>query len=151
MSGRNPSARTGLMSRTGSPDPTISYSSSTPLTLAIFMGPRLGVAPIGSVGMGTGRQGFDVGGVQRVARDAPVAGGDLFDDAPGDRARVLAFDLHHRVGEAANDLLFLVGGEDALDDLHIDQWHALNFLLVVGGMPASSARACGPPEMRKED
>src|SRR5688572_33343913 len=116
------------MSSTGSPDPTTSYSSSTPLTFAIFMGPRFRVGPIASVGMGIRRQGLDIGGVQRVAGDRPVAGGDLFDDAPGDRAHVLALDLHHRVGEPADDLLLLLGGEDVFDDLHADQWHRMTFL-----------------------
>src|SRR5688572_17349605 len=139
MRGRNPSAMTGLMSSTGSPDPTTSYSSSTPLTLAIFMGPRFGVAPIASAGIGTRRQGLDIGGVQRVAGDRPVAGGDLLDDAPGDRAHVLALDLHQRVGEPANDLLLLLGRKDILDDLHVDQWHEMTFLGRWREPPASLA------------
>jgi hypothetical protein len=88
--------------------------------------------PLVSAGRGARRQGLHIGGVQRVAGDRPVAGGDLLDDAPGDRTHVLALDLHHRVGEPANDLLLLVGGEDILDDLHIDQGHRVISLVSAG-------------------
>src|SRR3954464_10296605 len=36
---------TGVMSRTGSPDPATSYSSSTPLTFTLFMSPP-GMTPL---------------------------------------------------------------------------------------------------------
>src|SRR3954451_15819165 len=66
----------------------------------------------------------DVGGRQAVAADRPVPALDLLDDAPGDLAQRLALDLHHGVGQALGDLALLVGREHALDELHVDEWHA---------------------------
>src|ERR1700691_4124045 len=63
-----------------------------------------------------GGQGLDVRGAQRVAGDAPVAAFHFLDDHPGDLAHVLAFDLHHGVGQPAHHVLLLLGGEDPLDD-----------------------------------
>src|SRR5258706_299509 len=70
-------------------------------------------------------QGPDVRGAQRVAGDAPVAALPLLDDNPGDRAHVLAFDLHHGVGQPTHHVLLLLGGEDPLDDLDVDERHIL--------------------------
>jgi len=58
-----------------------------------------------------------------LAADAPVTALDLFDDDPGHAAHVLAFDLHHRVGQLLDHLLLLVVAEDAFDDLDVDEWH----------------------------
>src|ERR687897_1932312 len=70
-----------------------------------------------------GREGLDVLGAQRLSAHAPVAACDLLDDDPGHRAHVLALDRDHRVGEALDDLALLVGREDVLDELDIDDWH----------------------------
>src|ERR687898_2337882 len=71
----------------------------------------------------SGRERLDVVGAQRLAADAPVAACDLLDDDPGHRAHILAFDRDHRVGEALDDLALLVGREDVLDELDVDEWH----------------------------
>src|SRR5918994_7952271 len=76
-----------------------------------------------------GREGLDVLGAQRLAADAPVAACDLLDDDPGHRAHVLALDRHHRVGEALDDLVLLVGREDVLDELDVDERHGSSWWL----------------------
>src|SRR5665648_1221887 len=56
-------------------------------------------------------------------RDSSTA--HFLDDTPGDRAHVLALDRDHGVGELPDDLLLLLRGEDALDELDVDERHAV--------------------------
>src|SRR3954454_13336604 len=86
-----------------------------------------GRRPAGSGGRsgGAGGEGADVLGGERVARDAPVAALDLLDDAPGDGAHVLALDLDHGVRQALDHVPLLGGGEDAFDELDVDERHCL--------------------------
>src|ERR1700730_2624755 len=65
-------------------------------------------------------EGLDVRSGERVAAAAPVTALDFLDHDPGDRSHVLAFDLHHGVGEPANDVVLLLGGEDSFDDLDVE-------------------------------
>src|SRR4051794_9033354 len=60
---------------------------------------------------------------ERLPADGPVPAADLVDDAPGHAAHVLALDADHGVGEPFADLRLLLGGEDALDDLDVDERH----------------------------
>src|SRR6476661_3817044 len=81
--------------------------------------------------------GLDVLGGEGLAADAPVAAGDLLDDAPGHGAHVLALDADHGVGQLAHDVLLLLGGEDALDELDVDERHGRSPSVVEG--PESEA------------
>src|SRR5688500_11943342 len=83
------------------------------------------------------RECLDVFGAQRLAADAPVAARDLLDDYPGHRAHVLAFDRDHRVSEARDDLALLVGCEDVLDELDVDEWHRSSWCWI--GLPSAQA------------
>src|SRR5215207_3637568 len=105
-----------------------------------------GPTRVSSVGADTGRERLDVLRGERVARDAPVAAADLIDDAPRHRTHVLALDLHHRVGETADDLLLLLGGEDVLDDLDLNERHVglPLFTTPVLGAPRACPRWCRP-------
>ena len=63
--------------------------------------------------------------VKPLAADAPIAALDLFNDNPGHPAHVLAFDRDHRIGQRLDHLPLLRLGEDALDQLYLNQWHRL--------------------------
>ena len=41
----------------------------------------------------------------------PQSAGNFFDDDPGHRTHVLAFDCHHGVGQPLDDLALLIGRE----------------------------------------
>src|SRR5215218_6785080 len=56
-----------------------------------------------------------------LAADPPVAAVDLLDRDPRDGAHGLALDLDHGVGQLLDHLLLLVGVEDALDQLDVDE------------------------------
>src|SRR5215217_2343197 len=70
-----------------------------------------------------GRQRVDRLGGQSLPADRPVAALDLVDDAPRHAAHVLALDADHRVREPFGDLRLLLGREDALDELDVDEGH----------------------------
>lgn len=75
---------------------------------------------------------FDVVCAERVAADAPLIAGDLFDQAPREPTHALAGDLGHCVGQALDHLSLLWGRKDALDHLDLDQRHAALSLRPVG-------------------
>src|SRR5450755_3159371 len=70
------------------------------------------------------RECLEVVGGKGLTADAPLAAGDLLDDAPGELAHALALDRDHRVRDPFDDLPLLLGGEDTLDDLDLDERHA---------------------------
>src|SRR5664279_6592570 len=71
----------------------------------------------------SGCKRLDVSARERLTADAPVTAADLFDDDPGDRPHVLAFDVDNRLGETLDDVVLLLGGEDVFDDFDVDEWH----------------------------
>jgi hypothetical protein len=74
----------------------------------------------------------------------------LYDD-PGHRAHVLAFDRDHRVSEALDDLAFLVGREDVLDELDVDEWHRFSWWLdwlAARSPPRRDKRLCRVVDMK---
>src|SRR5437762_10089212 len=73
---------------------------------------------------------LDVGRGQRGAADRPFAAFDFLDAHPGHRPHRLAFDRDHRVGNLLDHALFLLGCENALDELDIDEGHGANPLLM---------------------
>src|SRR5690606_10766304 len=74
---------------------------------------------LGSTNRSAAGESFHVFGGQRLSCDPPVAAANLLDDTPGDGAHVLALDLHHGVGEVLDDLLLLLGAENALNELDV--------------------------------
>ncbi len=58
-----------------------------------------------------------------MASNSPVTALDFLDGDPGDLAQRFTLDSHHGVGELGNHLLLLVRGEDAFDELYIDERH----------------------------
>lgn len=73
--------------------------------------------------------GLDIIRLQCPATDPPTSALDLFDDDPGDVSHLLPFDGNHRVGDLANHLLFLIVGEYACDQFHLNKRHERRPLL----------------------
>ncbi len=93
------------------------------------------------------RHGLDVARGQGLPSDSPTAALHLFDNHPGYRSHFLALDGNHRVGELANHLLLLILGENAFDDLDLNEWHgdlsALNWDLLDDARPKHSVGSSG--------
>src|SRR5689334_13926340 len=70
-----------------------------------------------------GREGLHVRGGQRIATDRPFSAFDFLHPHPGDGAHVLAFDCEHGVGHFFDHESLLVWGENAFDELDVDEWH----------------------------
>lgn len=86
--------------------------------------------------------GFDVAGLETLPADRPVPLLVFLDAYPGDPAKSLAFDRNHCLGDLLDQLLFLRGRKDVLDDFDVDQWHDAYFLV------AGTARSFASPERR---
>src|SRR5690242_3672596 len=71
----------------------------------------------------TGREFLDGFSGQRLTADTPLAARNFGNLYPGHAAHVFAFDGNHRVRQFLDDLLLLLGVEDFLDQMDLDQWH----------------------------
>src|SRR5947207_13187853 len=101
--------------------------------------------PVSAGGDSAARERLDVVGNEGLTADTPLATGDLLDQAPRDRSQLLALDRDHRVGEALDDLLLLKRREDALDELDLDERHAV--LLVGTDCCSAILRPNGTPHI----
>src|SRR6478609_5847378 len=75
----------------------------------------------------------DVIGGKGVAADTPIAARDLLDQAPDCVPHVLALDRHHRLGESFCDLSLLWRREGTLNELYLNEHHAV-LLVATGGL-----------------
>ena len=61
----------------------------------------------------------------RIIGGAPLAAPDLFNDDPGERPHVLAFNRSDCLGQPANDVPPLRRREEAFTYAYVDQWNGI--------------------------